>query len=83
VAADIWVPYSTVLTYTADQPNLVIAVGKLDQAQAVEKYLQENLPTLGWTITGQAEGALTFTRGEWRGGYAQGPDEWALTVRND
>ena len=83
VASDIWLPPGTVLTYTADQPNLVIAVGKPNQADTVEAYLRENLPALGWEITGQGDGGLTFKRGEWHGGYALGQGEWALTVRND
>ncbi|MDR0285147.1 MAG: hypothetical protein LBI33_09700 [Propionibacteriaceae bacterium] len=78
----IWLP-AVALTYTADQPNALIAVGGVAQAGAVEDCLRTTLPSLGWTITADAPGALLFEDAEWHGAYVVGTDTWALTVRND
>jgi len=80
---DIWLPAGVTLTYTADQPNLLIVVGPSAQASVVQAYLVQTLPGLGWTITGNAPGGVTFQNGVWRGAYALGTDSWALTVRDD
>jgi len=82
-ASMVWLPSGTQLTYTADQPNLVIVAGQTSQAPQVEEYLRRTLPMLGWTITASGDGGLMFTQGEWHGAYALGGDSWALTVRND
>lgn len=82
-AERIWLPSGTTLTYTADQPNLLIAVGVLAEAEEVEYYLRQSLPGLGWEITSEAEGAVMFASGAWHGAYVRGEDSWALTVRND
>ena len=79
----IWLPFGVTVTYTADQPNTLIAVGEGSEATTVELYLRETLPGLGWTITDQAAGGLLFEMPPWQGAYAQGTDTWALTVRND
>ena len=79
----VWLPTGTRLTYTADQPNLLIVTGESSQASQVEEYLRQTLPGLGWRITAEADGGLMFTQGEWHGAYALGTDSWALTVRND
>lgn len=79
----IWLPGSVSLTYTADQPNLLIAAGTAAQADLVQSYLRTTLPGLGWRITADAAGGLLFEQGEWRGAYALGSNSWALTVRND
>jgi hypothetical protein len=79
----IWLPDGTELTYLADQPNALIVTGTLAQADAVQRYLSQTLPGLGWTITDQADGGILFQRGEWHGAYAVGHDSWALTVRDD
>jgi len=82
-ANDIWLPAGVTLTYTADQPNLLIVVGPAAQASDVQEYLTQTLPGLGWAITGNAPGGVTFQDGPWRGAYALGTDSWALTVRDD
>ena len=79
----IWLPAGVPLTYTADQPNLVIAAGPAAQASQVEDYLRLTLPGLGWRITADGGGALTFEQGEWHGGFVTGQVSWALTARND
>lgn len=83
IAQRLWLPTGTVLTLTADQPNLVTVVGDLDQADTVQAYLAQTLPGLGWTITARGDGGLVFTQGVWQGGYARGSTNWALTVRDD
>ena len=82
-ASRIWLPSGTTLTYTADQPNLLIAVGTLAQADQVQSYLRQTLPGLGWQIDQDAPGGLLFHDGQWHGAYALGTTSWALTVRND
>ena len=82
-ASLVWLPTGILLTYTADQPNLLIVTGDSSQASQVEDYLRANLPRLGWQITAEADGGLLFDQGEWHGAYALGQDSWALTVRND
>ncbi|MCL2736206.1 MAG: hypothetical protein FWD75_06195 [Propionibacteriaceae bacterium] len=82
-ADQIWLPSSTILTYTADQPNLLIGVGPADQSDTVQEFLRETLPGLGWQITADAPGGLLFERGAWHGAYALGDTSWALTVRDD
>ena len=82
-ASLVWLPSGTTLTYTADQPNLLIAVGSISQAPGVEAYLRETLPGLGWEITSETDGAVIFVGMGWQGAYVQGVDYWALTVRND
>ena len=79
----VWLPVGTEVTYTADQPNLLIVTGDSSQASNVEDYLRQTLPGLGWRITAEADGGLMFTQAEWHGAYALGTDTWALTVRND
>lgn len=79
----IWLPTDTQLTYAANQPNTLIAVGYASQASEVQTYLTQVLPGLGWKITAESDGALLFEQGEWQGGYALGDNDWALTVRND
>ena len=79
----VWLPVGTQVTYTADQPNLLIVTGTSSQASQVEEYLRQTLPGLGWRITAEADGGLMFEQGEWHGAYALGTDSWALTVRND
>ena len=79
----VWLPTGISLTYTADQPNLLIVTGNASQASEVENYLRQTLPGLGWQITADAAGGLMFDQGEWHGAYALGQDSWALTVRND
>jgi len=79
----IWLPGEAAVTYTADQPNLVIASGPADQAGLVGDYLRRTLPGLGWEITADANGALMFEQGEWQGAFVTGEDTWALTARND
>ena len=83
VAESVWLPGGTVLTYTADQPNVVIVAGQAEQAESVQEYLRETLPGLGWRITSESEGGLLFENDEWHGAYALGEDSWALTARND
>ncbi len=83
VARLIWLPSDARLTYTAEQPNLVIVTGPADQAGQVQDYLSRNLPGLGWRITAEDSGGLLFDQGQWRGAYALGQTEWALTVRDD
>jgi len=82
-AALIWLPTGVQLTYTADQPNALIAAGDSSQAGAVQDYLRQTLPGLGWQITADADGGLMFQQGNWQGAYALGTDSWALTVRDD
>ena len=82
-ASLVWLPSGTRLTYTADQPNLLIVTGDSSQADQVEDYLRQTLPGLGWRITAESDGGLLFDQGEWHGAYALGQDSWALTVRND
>ncbi len=72
VADQIWLPVGTTLTYTADQPNLVIAVGLADQADTVQDFLASSLTGLGWTITDQADGGLLFEMGPWEWWLKQG-----------
>jgi len=79
----VWLPAGISLTYTADQPNLLVVTGTSSQASQVEDYLRRTLPMLGWRITAEADGGLMFDQGEWHGAYALGQDSWALTVRND
>jgi len=83
MAERVWLPAGTELTYTADQPNLLIAIGVLGQADQVQDYLRQTLPGLGWTITADEPGGLIFEQSDWHGGYAVGADSWALTVRDD
>ena len=79
----VWLPTGISLTYTADQPNVLIVTGDASQAPQVEDYLRQTLPGLGWRITAESAGGLMFTQGEWHGAYVLGGDTWALTVRND
>ncbi|MDR0784112.1 MAG: hypothetical protein LBE83_10210 [Propionibacteriaceae bacterium] len=79
----IWLPTGVLITFFADQPNLVIAAGVIEEAELVEDYLRVTLPGLGWEITADAPGGLLFTKDDWQGAYAVGADNWALTVRND
>ena len=82
-ASLVWLPTGTTLTYTADQPNVLVVTGDASQASQVEDYLRQTLPGLGWQITAESAGGLMFTQGEWHGAYVLGGDTWALTVRND
>ena len=79
----VWLPTGIQVTYTADQPNLLIVTGVAAQAAQVEAYLRQTLPGLGWHITAEADGGLMFDQAEWHGAYVLGEDTWALTVRND
>lgn len=79
----VWLPDGVSLTYTADQPNVLIAMGPIGEARAVQDYLTATLPGLGWRITATADDALMFTQGQWRGAFVRGVDSWALTVRDD
>ena len=79
----LWLPAGTTLTYSAQQPNLLIAAGPAAEAGAVQAYLRATLPGLGWHVTADADGGMLFDQGEWQGAYALGGSSWALTVRND
>ena len=79
----IWLPTGVRLTYQADQPNLLNAVGLASQSDLVQTYLSHSLEPLGWQITDEVDGGLMFEQGQWRGGFVRGQDTWALTVRND
>ncbi len=79
----IWLPDQVLVTYQAQQPNLLIVSGGIAQADLVEDYLRSTLPALGWRITADAPGGLLFEQGAWHGGFAAGDQDWALTVRDD
>jgi hypothetical protein len=79
--ADVCLPAGTEVTYTFASVKTLILIGPEAEGAAVRDFLEAQLPTLGWTVTGTGVEALRFEWGEWEGSFAIGDGEWGLTAR--
>lgn len=77
------VPANAQITDRIDQPNQVTAVFSAPDGFEMAAYLRENLPAMGFQVTGDKDNALLFTSGTIRGAfYAEGSLS-SLSLRSD
>lgn len=76
-------PSGAVLVEQIDQVNNVTLMFTEPDGAAVLDYYRRALPAMGFTITADANGALTFENAEWQGAATTADDVAAITMRTD
>ena len=77
------VPLGAEISDRVDSANNVTVVMTAPDALEVADYLRRTLPTLGFTITGDAQNSLIFEGGGWQGAFTASKGYAALTLRTD
>lgn len=75
------VPTGVAITERVDQPNVVTLVMTAPAGEAIASYLRKHLPSMGFTVTGDANASLTFGDGAWDGAFTSANGVSGLTLR--
>lgn len=74
------IPTTSVLVTRIDQINVVTLIFDRPDSAELMQYFATALPAAGFTITAQADDALTFEDAGWTGSFITG-DQSAVTLR--